>query len=400
MPAEELVGPADVGPVAHGGHCVVRDQGRVIFVRHALPGERVMIKITDRSHDRYWRGDAVQILDPGPGRVQPPCPIAGPGRCGGCDFQHADPATQRELKRAVVAEQLLRLADLDWTGEVEPAGGDPDGLGWRSRMRYHAGPDQDSADDSFGLRAHRSDRVIMLPADGCRIAAPSIAVPPRVPEGADSIIGVAAAGGTVWASEHHPAGTVLERAGDREFTVGVDGFWQAHPAAPRLLSEAVITGLAPRRGESAFDLYCGVGLFAAALVDHGCGPVTGVEGSKPAVASARRNLADVGRRARFVAGSVERVLERPKARGGLPDQVDLVVLDPPRVGAGRRVVAAVARRQPRAIAYVACDPAALARDLAYFGDRGYRPVSLRAFDLFPMTHHVECVAILEPAPAD
>ncbi len=399
MPAEELVGPVDVGPVAHGGHCVVRDQGRVIFVRHALPGEQVLIKITDRSHDRYWRGDAVQVLRADPGRVRPPCPIAGPGLCGGCDFQHSDPATQRELKRQVVTEQLDRLAKLTWLGEVESCG-DQDGLGWRTRMRYHAGPADrlsEPAQPRFGLRAHRSDQVIPLPLEGCRIAAPAIAVPPQVPGEADTIIGVAAAGGDVWASEDHPAGTVVERAAGREFAVGVDGFWQAHPAAPRLLTEAVITGLEPRAGESAFDLYCGVGLFTGALLDHGCAPVTGVEGSKPAAALARRNLADAGRRVSVVAGSVERVLQRPARRGGLPERVDLVVLDPPRVGAGRRVVGAVAGRRPRAIGYVACDPAALARDLAYFADQGYRLQSLRAFDLFPMTHHVECVAILVPA---
>lgn len=393
--AAELVGPVVVGPVAHGGHCVVRDQGRVIFVRHALPGERVMIKITDRGHDRYWRGDAVRILEGAPGRVRPPCPIAGPGLCGGCDFQHADLATQRELKRQVVAEQLQRLAQLEWTGEVEPAG-DQDGQGWRTRMRYHAAPGPVGEERHFGLRAHRSERVITPPAEGCRIAAPPIAVPPRVPGEAESVIGVAAGSQAVWAAGDHPAGGVTERALGREFEVGVDGFWQAHSAAPGLLTDAMITGLAPAGGDTAIDLYCGVGLFAAALIDHGCASVTGVEGSRTAVDHARDNLADAGRRARFVAGTVERVLARPAKRGGLPDRVDLIVLDPPRAGAGRRAVLGICRRRPRRICYVSCDPATLARDLRTFADQGYRLDSLRAFDLFPMTHHVECVAILRP----
>src|ERR687893_1393285 len=132
------VGPVEVGPVAHGGHCVARHEGRVIFVRHALPGERVMLRVTDDSHDRFWRADAVEVLTPSPDRVEPPCPIARPGLCGGCDFQHAALPAQRGLKTAVVAEQLRRLAGIEWTGEVAevttPA--TTDGLNWRTRMRY------------------------------------------------------------------------------------------------------------------------------------------------------------------------------------------------------------------------------------------------------------------------
>ena len=115
-------GPAGAGRgrrIAHGGHCVARYEGRVIFVRHALPGERVLVQITDDSHDRFWRADAVQVLRPSADRVAPPCPIAGPGLCGGCDFQHVDLAAQRRLKAEVVAEQLRRLAGIDWAGVVE-----------------------------------------------------------------------------------------------------------------------------------------------------------------------------------------------------------------------------------------------------------------------------------------
>ncbi|HLT60565.1 MAG TPA: hypothetical protein VK020_05200, partial [Microlunatus sp.] len=356
------------------------------------------------------------------GRVTPPCPIAGPGLCGGCDFQHADLPTQRELKRRVVAEQLERLAGIDWAGEVEPVGAE-DGLGWRTRMRYHARtderphpdggrldahrpggdrpeedrPESDRPDGTrFGLRAHRSDRVVGLPADGCRIAVAPLRLPPAAP--AAELLGVAAAERVVWAppgdrADDQPLGTVRERVRGREFAVAVDGFWQAHAAAPEVLTGAVLDGLLPEPGETAFDLYCGVGLFAAALYDRGC-RVIGVEGERTAVRLARANLADAGSRARVVGGSVDRVLNRPRQRGGLPAEADLVGLDPPRAGAGRKVITALARRRPRAVAYVACDPAALARDLGYLATEGYRLTSLRAFDLFPMTHHVECVAVL------
>jgi tRNA/tmRNA/rRNA uracil-C5-methylase (TrmA/RlmC/RlmD family) len=177
---------------------------------------------------------------------------------------------------------------------------------------------------------------------------------------------------------------VTEQVGERRFEVAADGFWQPHRLAPSVLTEAVLAALEPRPGERAFDLFCGVGLFTAALIDAGC-RVWGVEGDRRAVGLARRNVPE----ATFHAGDVAASLRR------LPDRADLVVLDPPRSGAGRAVM--VASRRPRAVAYVACDPAALARDLATAAGLGYGVDGVRAFDLFGTTHHVECVAVLRPA---
>ncbi|WP_229670618.1 class I SAM-dependent RNA methyltransferase [Microlunatus endophyticus] len=396
--AEPLtIGPVAVGPIAHGGHFVARHEGRVVFVRHALPGERVMIAVTDISQPSYWRGDAIEILDPSPDRIQPACPISGPGGCGGCDFQHVDPAAQRRLKAEVLAEQLRRLAGLELRVPVEEVpfdgrtgdGRTGDGLGWRTRMRY-------LFDDAGhpGLRAHRSHQVIALPPEGCRIAAPAIGRPATGTTGGE-VIGVDAADGVHWL----PGGrqeTITEHAVGRDWEVSGDGFWQVHPAAADLLATTVLEGLQPDAGEKAFDLYCGVGLFTGALVDAGC-RVIGVESSGAAVAAARRNLADAGSRARFQTSRVDRALGAPRGRSALPGSTDLVVLDPPRSGAGRKVVEQIVRRRPRAIAYVACDPAALARDLGYLQKQAYELVSLRAFDLFPMTQHFECVAILRPS---
>jgi tRNA/tmRNA/rRNA uracil-C5-methylase (TrmA/RlmC/RlmD family) len=394
-----LVGPVEVGPIAHGGHCVARHEGRVIFVRHALPGEQVMINITDDSKKSFWRGDATEIRQPSPDRVDAPCPISGPGACGGCDFQHVDLAAQRELKAAVLTEQLQRLAGIDLHVPVEPVdvpGRDADdGRGWRTRMRY-----QHDDQGRVGLRAHRSHRVVALPAEGCLIAAPAIAKGPAPVEGSISqpeLIGVAAADGPHWLSPEDRT-KITEHAIGRDWQVAGDGFWQVHPAAAEVLAGAVLDGLDPQPGERALDLYCGVGLFAGPLLDRGC-RVTGVESDRQAVALARSNLADAGSDARFVAARVDRALNQPRGRGSLPGRVELVVLDPPRSGAGKKVVEHISRRRPRAIAYVACDPAALARDLGYFADQGYRLESLRAFDLFPMTHHLECVAILHPVGA-
>ncbi|PZF79568.1 class I SAM-dependent RNA methyltransferase [Jiangella anatolica] len=385
----------DVGPVAHGGVCVARHEGRAVFVRHALPGERVRIQVTEGgTEDRFWRADAVEVLTPSPDRVDPPCPWAGPGKCGGCDWQHVAVPAQRSLKAAVVAEQLERLAGLSWPVDVEPVPGDADGLDWRTRVTY-------AVDDAgrAGLRAHRSHTVV--PIDFCRIAhADARLGDERWPAGSSVEVVAANTGerqvlvdGDVVEGRRH----VVEEAAGRRWRVSGGGFWQVHPGAANTLVDAVLDGVQARPGETALDLYCGVGLFAGALAPlvGSAGTVVGVEGSRQAIADARRNLHDVPW-VRLLAGRVDRVLAGT-GPAGVPVAADVVVLDPPREGAKAAVVRRIAERRPRVVAYVACDPAALARDLATFAGLGYRLTGLRAFDLFPMTHHVECVAILHPA---
>jgi tRNA/tmRNA/rRNA uracil-C5-methylase (TrmA/RlmC/RlmD family) len=372
----------DVGPVAHGGHFVARlpaPDSRVVFVRHALPGERVVVEITEGTdHDRYWRGDAVVVESPSPERVEAPCPVAGPGLCGGCDFQHVAVPEQRRLKTEVVREQLVRLGRLDPDHpvvaglEVEPVPGDQDGLRWRTRVRYATAPD-----GRRGMRKHRSHDVV--PVDDCLIARPDARQPDPL-EPSDPVVEV-----------------VETDRGSHTFAVPADGFWQVHPGAPRALVETVLAFLDPRPGERVLDLYAGVGLFARFLADAvgPYGEVVAVEGAEAACLQARSNLGLAA-----VDGPVEPV-EVTWGRVGTvlaaayDEPWDLVVLDPPREGAKREVVEQIVARTPRAVAYIACDPAALARDVATFAGHGYRLERLRAFDLFPMTHHVECVALLE-----
>ncbi len=360
---------AVAGPIAHGGHVVARvpdpqappdSRPVVVFVRHALPGERVVVEITEIDKS-FLRGDAVEILEPSPDRVPAPCPVSGPGRCGGCDFQHVALPAQRALKASVVAEQLQRLAGLSHDVVVEPVPGDSDGLRWRSRMQYVALPD-----GGVGLRKHRSHDVVRV--EDCLIAAPDARI----------VVDRAAAGATV-----------TETVRGREFAVAADGFWQVHPGAPEALVDAVLTLLAPRRGDRALDLYSGVGLFSAFLAEavDVVGAVLSVEGDRRASELAADNLADLGQ-VEVRHGRVDRILA--EVQGG----ADIVVLDPPREGAKKAVVQGIAALRPRAVAYVACDPAALARDVATFAENGYKLTSVRAFDLFPMTHHVECVALL------
>ncbi|WP_030709504.1 class I SAM-dependent RNA methyltransferase [Streptomyces sp. NRRL F-2580] len=431
---QSLVGEeyeVEVGPVAHGGHCIARtEDGRVLFVRHTLPGEKVVAKVTEGDVDsRYLRADAITVLDASKDRVEAPCPYAGPGKCGGCDWQHAKPGAQRRLKGEVVAEQLKRLAGLTpeeagWDGTVMPAEGDKLPAGqvpqWRTRVQFAI-----DEDGRVGLRKHRSHDIELI--DQCMIAAPGVTelgieqqdwpqmatveaiaatgsqdrqvvLTPR-PGGRlplveldkpVSVLRVEEKDGGVHRVHGRPF--VRERADGRTYRVGMGGFWQVHPQAADTLIKAVMQGLMPRKGEMALDLYCGVGIFAGALAERlgETGAVLGIESTKRAVEDARHNLADFPR-VRVEQGKVEQIL--PKT--GITE-CDLVVLDPPRAGAGKQTVRHIAGLSARRVAYVACDPAALARDLGYFKENGYKVRTLRVFDLFPMTHHVECVAILEP----
>ncbi|MGN6577760.1 MAG: class I SAM-dependent RNA methyltransferase [Nocardioides sp.] len=386
----------EVGPVAHGGHCVARHEGRVIFVRHTLPGERVRVEVTDGDEEsRFLRADAVEVLEASPDRVPPPCPWSGPGRCGGCDFQHVALPAQRDLKAAVVREQLQRLAGLEVPETVEPVAGDRDGLGWRTRLQFAV-----DRDGTAGLRKHHSHEIV--PVDVCPIGHPELPEVgtrrwPRA--GAVEAI-VSSAGEQLRIVEErgrpsYDGPRVLhEHAAGRDWQVSGSGFWQVHPGAADALVAAVVGALEPQPGEHALDLYSGVGLFSSALAARvgDAGRVVAVEGDRTAVEDARRNLADLPQ----VEHLVDRV-DRALAGGAVGGGIDLVVLDPPRTGAKRKVVGAVCDLEPRAVAYVACDPAALARDVAIFAERGYRLSRLRAFDIFPMTHHVECVALLERA---
>ncbi|WP_308125870.1 class I SAM-dependent RNA methyltransferase [Nonomuraea ceibae] len=409
-----------VGPVAHGGWCVARHEGRVVFVRHALPGERVRAKVTEET-TRFLRADAVEILEPSPDRVVPPCPYAGPGLCGGCDWQHATLEAQRGLKAAVVAEQLHRLAGIERDVVVEEVPGAKDGLGWRTRVQFAALPD-----GRLGLRKHRSHDLQLI--DACLIAHPeveavaaedhqwpgaasveviassegdrAVVVAPRprrkvaVPDldAPASILLDQGKGRTV---PRHGSGLLHERVGDREFRVSGSGFWQVHPGAAETLLDAVLAYAAPEPGEWALDLYCGVGLFAAGLAEA-VGPegaVFGLESEAAAVRDARANLRDLPQ-ARVERGRVEEALDRFQI-----ERADLVVVDPPRSGLGLDVVERVVSLEPLRVVYVSCDPATLARDLKWFAERGYELGDLRAFDAFSMTHHVECVALLTRRPS-
>jgi tRNA/tmRNA/rRNA uracil-C5-methylase (TrmA/RlmC/RlmD family) len=346
----------DVGPVGHGGICIAHaPDGRAVFVRHSLPGERVRVEITE-ERPSYLRADAVEILDASPHRVAAPCRWAGPGRCGGCDWQHVEVGEQRRLKATVVAEQLRRIAHLDIAVQVEAVAGDVGGLHWRTRLRLAV-----DNDGVAGLHRHRSADI--EPIGDCLIAHP------------DAV---------------ELVNTDTESALGRDWLIPEGGFWQVHPGAPEALSEAVLRYADPQPGDACLDLYCGVGLLTAALASPSApGRVDGVESEAVAAAAARSNLADLDN-VTVHTGRVARWLQRTAPHA------DVVVLDPPRKGAGRAVVDGIVAARPRRVVHVACDPAALARDVSLFAAHGYQLSALRAFDQCPMTAHVECVALLAP----
>jgi tRNA/tmRNA/rRNA uracil-C5-methylase (TrmA/RlmC/RlmD family) len=376
----------------------------VLFVRHALPGEQVVAEVTALGRKgRSVHADVVEVLVASPQRRVPSCPVAG--RCGGCDWQHTTPAAARGLKAQVVREALARFAGVTLGPEfvvepvADPATGEPlDWLGWRTRGTLSV-----DAAGRAGMRAGRSHAVVVGP--GCpqlHASLAPLALFERRWEPSSRVGFVAPAGAAPLAFEagRAPAEPVVERAVGARWQVAADGFWQVHPGAATALVEHVAAVLAPRPGERLVDLYAGVGLFGLSLArlvgadaPGTALAVTLVEGDRRASELAAVNAGDLP--VTVVRAPVDRWVARP----GAPARADLVVLDPPRVGAGAAVVRALAAAQPRAIAYVACDPVALARDVATFQGLGCRLEHLVALDLFPATHHVECVALLVPAEA-
>lgn len=408
----------EVGPVAHGGHCVARLDGRVVFVRHTLPGERVRARVTEGGQS-FWRADAVEVLQASPDRVEPLWPAAGPEGAGGGELSHVAMPAQRHWKTQVLVEQLQRLAriDAEWlaqhvTVEVAPGDDERRGLHYRTRIELVA-----DADGHAGMRAHRGHRIVQLkkmPLATTQLSefavaedvftrkwAPGAQLKLVAPSDGEPLLLV---DGEPW-RRGKPDGRPNARRsvtevvtgpwGTHSFRVAADGFWQVHRAAPAVLTGAVLDAAGATTGEltgaTVLDLYSGAGLFTLPLAEA-VGPdgrVVAVEGDERAVKDARRNAHAFGQ-VDLQVGAVEQVL----ASAEVPT-ADVVVLDPPRTGAGRAVVDAIAARTPRRIVYVACDPAALARDVGYLAAHGYTLGAVRGFDLFPHTHHVEAVAVLD-----
>ncbi|MFZ4063620.1 MAG: class I SAM-dependent RNA methyltransferase [Candidatus Nanopelagicaceae bacterium] len=374
----------EIGPVAHGGHFIARHKGQVIFVRYGITGEEAVVEITSIS-SKLARGDAIEILKPSPDRVVPPCKYAVPGGCGGCDFQHIEISKQSDYKRAVIREQFSRLGrielDLDVV-TVEPK----DGLHWRTRMDFAI-----SKNGKPGLYSARSKEVTEI--DKCLIAVEAINDPAmfaRNWKGEDRLeVAVSNSGErNVSRGGRSISGPTQlhEVVGEHTFEISPSSFWQSHSAAPETLTKLVMDLLALRPGDQACDLYGGVGLFTAPISEDvgDIGKVHLIESSHRATQDALK-IFDKKKNVQIHSGRVEQKLP-------LINRIDVILLDPPRTGAGEMVVKQMMAKKPRTIVYVSCDPASLARDARQLEEGGYHIDHIVGFDLFPMTSHVECVA--------
>lgn len=414
------------GAPATGGTFVARHEGRVVFVRGTAPGETVTVQLLDdpleQAHARFWRAETVDVLEAGLDRVPTVWAEAGADGVGGAEWAHIALPAQRRIATEVLQDLLRRARVTSYPlddVQVEPAPHDRDGLGWRTRVRFAV--DEDGRVGMRGWRSHEVRDVGENPLAaetirrldlGSWTAPPGTeavdAVAPSTGPASVVLIGrgldpeaveVPASWGDTDVSVRTARGLVplrgdglvRERVGERLFTVSATGFWQVHRRAAELLSEVVAGVLRAPRGGSAWDLFGGVGLFAAAAAEQvgEDGQVITVEGNRRASLLAAENLQDLPQ----VSAATADVADWVKARRG---GVDCVVLDPPRAGAGLELMGLLTRAVRRRIVYVSCEPSTLARDLAAAEKAGWSVVDLRAFDLFPHTHHIESVAVLEP----
>ncbi len=380
--------------VAHGGHFIARHDGAVIFVRHAIPGENCTIQITSTGSS-FNRADVISVETPSEFRVVAPCTFAHRNGCGGCDFQHISVDHQRKLKADVITEQFARIAKIDLHVDVEEVDASTH---WRTRAI--ATTDRNGKLGFFKSRSHSIAPVTdcLICVEGMNfgeIAGRDLKGDIRVEISASNTgersIALAPTRGEEKARLTEGPAILHENVLGRSLEVSQESFWQSHKRAPEVLTQAILDYAQLKTGEHVLDLYGGVGLFSAAIVDAvgPTGHVDLIEGSKVATADAARNFSSHSN-ITIATGDVAKLLPRITA-------ADVVVLDPPRDGAGKEAIAHIARLTPRAIVYVACDPAALVRDTAYLADHSYSLVKVRAFDLFPMTHHIECVALYERA---
>jgi tRNA/tmRNA/rRNA uracil-C5-methylase (TrmA/RlmC/RlmD family) len=386
----------DVLRIAHGGVAVAELDGRVVFVADSLPGERVLARVTDDRHDRFWRAETLRVVVSSPDRVPHIWAAASldrapEQRAGGAEFGHIAPARQRALKEEVLRDALGRIGGLPeeriaaLAPHVAAVPGRHDGLQSRTRVRLHV-----DRSGRVGPYAARSKRVV--PVDDLPLAVESLQrlLPDRA--GGRELDLIAASSGSFAAGRRDSRAPIVQQVGEREFRLEALGFWQVHPAAPVVLTDAVRAAVDPALLDpdaDNLDLYGGVGLLAAALAQDADVRVTTVESDGAASRHAAANLADLPR-ARAVEARVDAFLtaeqrERPGAT---------VLLDPPRAGAGREIVDAIVAARPAQVVYVACDPVALARDLGTFAAHGWQAVTLDGFDLFPNTHHLEAVVRL------
>ena len=379
----------NIEKVAHGGLCVARHDGVVIFVRHALPGEIVEAKLISLAPGkRSWFAQTISVKKASEKRITPKCEFFKADGCGGCDWQHADSQYQRELKLEVLVEQLERFGQVSNARQISSINAvEPSQSNWRTRIRVVA-----NDEGKWGFRKTRSHEVQVV--DKCLIADNSIndvlkTLPAGNPD--DEILIVKSKEETIVYPVEKRAPSApnsTQEVDGHDFAVAGDGFWQVHPGAASVLSRQIKESVKGLKVESFADLYAGVGVLAHSLLqEFPTANAIVVEADRSAAQNAKENLKGF----KNVQVSSERV---DKWVRGVKNKFDVVILDPPRSGAGQTVMQQICRQTLQKIIYIACDPAALARDVLIAKKNGWKLETVAAFDLFPQTHHIESVAVL------
>jgi 23S rRNA (uracil1939-C5)-methyltransferase len=375
--------------VAGGDALAKADDGRVVFVRGALPSELVTVEVTEAKRD-WSRGHVVDVVEPSPQRVTPPCPYRRAG-CGGCDWQHVDVSAQLPAKAAILADAMRRTGGLDDAEIIE--GPSAPSRAYRTSVRVVGTPS-----GRTGFRRERSNEAIDV--DECMVAHPALFDVLRdvtIDPGVELTVRVSEATGQMTAMWDRRAGEVkglpdtvkaganaalYEDVAGHRFRVSAGSFFQSGPAAAALLVDAVRRAAPELDGaDHVVDAYAGVGLFGLAAVSASS-RTTSIETSSSAVEDASVNLG--GRAATIVRGEVG------EWRADV-DRVDVVIADPARSGLGKPGSTALAAARAPVLVLVSCDPVSLARDAKLLRDLGYRHARTEVLDLFPMTHHVEAV---------
>ncbi len=367
-----------------GGDGLGRHEGIPILVPRSAPGDRVRVRLVER-HPDYARAEIVELVSPGPGRRQPPCPHFG--ECGGCDLQHLEDSEQVRLKAAATLETLARLGRVAAPADFSIISGEP----WAYRLRAQVHTEARATGVAVGYYARRSRDLVAVAS--CAVLAPALetvvlSLPEQLtavrPTRVDLLVGDGGAASVAPVIEGLPHGEITMTVGEFAYALDARCFFQGHRGLLGRLVEEVV---GEDRGERAVDLFAGVGLFTLPLARR-YARVVAVEGDRIAARYARKNAV----RHRLVNVTVEaRAVESWIA--ALPAGTDRVVADPPRTGLGGAVVATLLDRLPRRLTYVSCHPAALARDLKALSG-GYRLERLTLLDLFPQTGHMEAVAQL------
>lgn len=386
------------GDPANGGSCVSHHDGRVVFIRHALPGETVRVRVTaDRG--AYWHAEVIEVIDPSPDRVDSLCPIAGPEGSGCCDLAFVAPDAARSFKAHVVANQLERLGGYHWSGseaKAEPVS-ELGPTGWRTRVRLDVG-----ADRRPGFHRYRSEDLVTdlrcaqlppgmlddLPEESAGVPGAQVHVV-LDDDGNRHVVRSVRRSGRTTTVVVEGSYEAVQRVGERTWRIPVTGFWQSHRDAASVYSALIADWAQPAAGMTAWDLYGGSGVFAAVLGEAvgESGRVLSVDTSRGSARAARSALADLPQ-VDIVTDSVRRALSHQQ------QGADIAVLDPPRTGAGREVIDLLAAAQVGRVVHIGCEAASFARDIGLYRRHGYDVDKITVFDAFPLTHHMECVALL------